>query len=226
MSIENMMERMFGAPDPANEVVVLSRMRVEAILAELEATEPMRTIVIELRAALAEPKVELWAIHSVGPGEVYPALDHEHAVKMVADMDAACQCEKQRWIDEGKSLEHWCDWVTNIIPSPWQPDEHFEVLAGEALDEEQRLRDGWIKSDKDRGELITALEDVISAWSSQFERNGHMAPEWAKNARDTLVRVNAEEVARKARLAEYKERLAAAGDSAIARINDAEGDKP
>ncbi|HEY5800924.1 MAG TPA: hypothetical protein VIT92_11935 [Burkholderiaceae bacterium] len=35
--------------------------------------------------------------------------------------------------------------------------------------------------------LVTALKGVVDSWSSQFERNGHSAPDWAKAARAALV---------------------------------------
>ena len=35
-------------------------------------------------------------------------------------------------------------------------------------------------------ELLDALEAVVNSWSSQFERNGHLAPEWCKQARAAM----------------------------------------
>lgn len=37
--------------------------------------------------------------------------------------------------------------------------------------------------------LVEALQSVVNNWSYQFERNGHTAPEWAKDARAVLVAV-------------------------------------
>lgn len=197
MNTDQMMDALFSAPTPANEVVPLDRATVEAILTELEASDPNRGIVVGLRLKLSAPKVELWAIHTVGPGEVYPALDRAHAERMVADLDACCQREKQRRIDEGKSLEHWFDWVTNIIPSPWEPDDHFEELARQSLDEEQRLRDGWTKADGERDELLAALQDLMTPSTERDPAKWHAA---RKTAHAVIAKVTAEEVALKARL--------------------------
>jgi thioesterase domain-containing protein len=38
---------------------------------------------------------------------------------------------KQERITRGESIEHWHDWVTNIIPSPWESAEHFEIMTEE-----------------------------------------------------------------------------------------------
>lgn len=35
-------------------------------------------------------------------------------------------------------------------------------------------------------ELETVLQYVVDNWTSQFERNGHLAPEWCKRARAAL----------------------------------------
>lgn len=37
--------------------------------------------------------------------------------------------------------------------------------------------------------LVEALQNVVNQWSYQFERNGHAAPEWAKDARAVLAAV-------------------------------------
>lgn len=36
-------------------------------------------------------------------------------------------------------------------------------------------------------ELHEALHTVVNVWTSQFERNGHLAPEWVKKARSALT---------------------------------------
>ena len=35
--------------------------------------------------------------------------------------------------------------------------------------------------------LRDALQTVVDAWTAQFERNGHMAPEWVKKVRAALL---------------------------------------
>lgn len=37
-----------------------------------------------------------------------------------------------------------------------------------------------------RDELLVALEHVVSAWSEQFEKYGHLAPAWAIGARKAI----------------------------------------
>lgn len=41
-------------------------------------------------------------------------------------------------------------------------------------------------------DLLEALQNVVDAWSSQFERQGHMAPEWAKKARAAITKATGE----------------------------------
>ena len=40
---------------------------------------------------------------------------------------------------------------------------------------------------RQRDELLTAITTVVDAWSSQFERNGHLAPSWCKQARTAIA---------------------------------------
>ena len=37
-------------------------------------------------------------------------------------------------------------------------------------------------------ELLAALEVVVSDWTAQFERQGHMAPAWCKQARAAIAK--------------------------------------
>lgn len=37
-------------------------------------------------------------------------------------------------------------------------------------------------------DLLAALEVVVADWTSQFERNGHMAPAWCRQARDAIAK--------------------------------------
>lgn len=219
-----MIEQMHRAPDPACEVVTLERVIVEQMLNELEHKGPLDPLVTYLRLNLSLPKVELWAIHSVGPGEVYPALDRAHAESMVAGMAEACKRYKQRLIDDGDSLEHWFDWVVNIIPSPYEPEEHFRMVAENALEEEDRLRDGWTKAGDDRDKLL--LQMNLIADIAEGSTTANSLPNIGRIAREVIAVVTAEEVARAKELAERKERIAAAGARAAETINAAEGDKP
>lgn len=210
--VERMLDLMCRPPEPAAEVVTLDRAVVVQLLAEREHKGPLDPVVTYLRAELAQPKVELWAMHSVGPGEIYPALDREHAEKMVADMRACEQSEKQRLIDKKcPSLEHWCDWVVNIVPSPFEPAEHFEELASQTLDEEKSVRAGWAKADDDRGKLLLQMELIANIAEGSTTANS--LPNIGRIARAVIAEVTAEEVARKQRLKELDERLTKVGKS-------------
>jgi|GEM_PF-1804648 len=145
-TVEHIIQALSEPPAPAAEVVTLNRPMAERILAWLEDHPAIAGIALStceevsvLRQALAEPKVELWAIHSVGPDEVYPCLSKEHAEREAKELFEQGEKMKADRIARGESVEHWHDWVTNVIPSPWEPAEHFEILAGEIADHRKDL---------------------------------------------------------------------------------------
>lgn len=37
-------------------------------------------------------------------------------------------------------------------------------------------------------ELLQALQAVVTHWTSQFERRGHQAPDWCKQARAAIAK--------------------------------------
>lgn len=205
MSIEDQLNALFAPPEAAIEVVTLDRATVETILNELEATDPLRSLVSDLRAKLAEPKVELWAMFTIGANEIYPARDRAHADFMYADLMAACAREKQRMIDAGENMEYWQDWRAVIIPSPFEPAEHFELLAGEALDEEARIRKLWSKCDDDRSKLLSAVGEVLEnrEEGGDLARNFMAVGALSKLGR-TVFEVTAEDRARQKRLEELR----------------------
>lgn len=41
--------------------------------------------------------------------------------------------------------------------------------------------------DREIARLRDALKATVDAWTEQFERNGHRAPEWVKKARAALM---------------------------------------
>jgi hypothetical protein len=163
-----MLEAMAAAPMPALEVVSLGRTYVENILRELEdarakeggslIADPGQSIRV-LRDALAEPKVELWAVHSVGPGEVVPCLSKD---------DAEQQAQELRdWaVKAGEGKEHWPELVVNVVPSPWEPTEHFELIAEAWKEHYEELRASYVplKSDHER---VSNNRDM---WKGQVER--------------------------------------------------------
>ncbi|MHB0825139.1 hypothetical protein ACYCFL_05845 [Stutzerimonas nitrititolerans] len=152
-TVEHIIQALSEPPAPAAEVVTLGRQMAERILSWLEDHPAIAGIALStceevsvLRQALAEPKVELWAIHSVGPGEVYPCLSKEHAEREAKELFEQGEKMKADRIARGESVEHWHDWVTNVTPSPWEPAEHFEILAEETADH--------------RNDLIARLEEL------------------------------------------------------------------
>lgn len=42
-------------------------------------------------------------------------------------------------------------------------------------------------------ELLEALELVVEHWTKQFERGGHLAPEWCKKARSAIAKATGEQ---------------------------------
>lgn len=129
--IDRLVAWMEAAPDPAPEVIALERRHVERLLDLLENNQtmpdPTDELFAVLRGALAEPKQELWAIHSVGPGEVYPSLSRENAEKEAAELRACVL--KSTGIDP----------TVTVIASPWEPAEHFEILAEEVTEHRNNL---------------------------------------------------------------------------------------
>jgi len=130
-----MLEAMALPLPPAEEVVTLPRHKLESVLRELEdaqagvsASSPSQNIRL-LRDALARPQDELWAVHSVGPREFYPAFSKEDAEKHAQDVRDACAQAKGLAEVRGESTEFFPEIIVNVIPSPWEPAEHFEILA-------------------------------------------------------------------------------------------------
>ncbi|GLX87864.1 hypothetical protein Pfra02_04330 [Pseudomonas fragi] len=140
MSVEAMLDAMSKPPLPAAEVVTLDRHVVEKILAELEEASPLRTVVTDLREALAAPKVQLWALFTPGPNEIYAFASKEDAELAAVDLIAVGQRLKAEMIARGESVEFWHEWRAEVIPSPWVPDEHFEEMALEQQDDATSLR--------------------------------------------------------------------------------------
>ncbi|WP_433899375.1 hypothetical protein [Pseudomonas sp. PSE1(2024)] len=165
--IERIIEALTAPPAPAAEVVSLDRGTVERALALLESHPDIAQggpslcqEVCAFRQAMAEPKVELWAIHSVGPGEQYPCLNKEDAEKRALELRELGERMKQERIARGESVEHWQDWATNVIPSPWEPAEHFEILAEECVEEADQLRQALIELKDQRNEIVEVLKGV------------------------------------------------------------------
>lgn len=172
--IERIIEAMTAPAPPAAEVVTIDRRIIERSLVLLESHQDIAASgpslseeVCTLRQVLAEPKLELWAIHSVGPGEEYPCLNKEDAERRAQDLRDMGQHMKEERIARGESVEHWPAWATNVIPSPWEPAEHFEIMAEECMEDADSLRqyanELTIERDQLKAENVRLREELILA---------------------------------------------------------------
>ena len=161
-TIEEQIAILTAPPSPAIEVVTMPRALAEQSLTALEQSGASASGILELRGILAEPALQLWAIHSPGPGEEYPCMDREDAERRAKEIrDCGDQMKAER-IARGESVEMWSDWVTNVIPSPWEPAEHFEIMAQEWMDDADNLRQHAIKLTAQRDELLADLQVAAS----------------------------------------------------------------
>jgi hypothetical protein len=161
--IERIIEAMTAPSPPAAEVVTLPRALAETALAALEDKGAPPSEVLALRAILAEPALQLWAIHSVGPGEEYPCLSKEDAERRAQELRDLGERMKQERIARGESVELWHDWVTNVIPSPWEPAEHFEIMVEECAADADDLRQHSIGLTTERDQLKAENEALRKA---------------------------------------------------------------
>ncbi len=132
MSIETVLQAWARPSPPALPVVTVIQSLAERIERLLVESAPHSSELVELRAMLSNPLQQLWAIHIVGPNNEHPMLNREHAEKTAAHTIERCA----ELLDGVKP-------AVNVIPSPWVPEEHFEILAQELLEESERLRHGW-----------------------------------------------------------------------------------
>lgn len=163
--MQQIINAMTAPPDPAIEVLTLDRTVVVEALAELEEKEPLRPIVTYLRRALAEPAIALWAMHSVGPGEVHACLskdDAEHQAQAVRDA-CADAAKRNNW-DMGPI-------TIDVVPSPWEPAQHFEECAIEWKAEADRLRALAIKLTAETEDLRKALGGMLFAFDDGVGRD-------------------------------------------------------
>lgn len=176
--IERIIEALTAPPPPAAEVVYLERGMVERALALLEShpdlgqgSPSLCQEVCAFRQVLAEPKVELWAIHSVGPGEEYPCLNKEDAERRAQKRRDMGQRMKEERIARGEGVEFWSDWITNVIPSPWEPAEHFEIMAEEWMDDADHVRQRAIELQSENESLRKALAGMLFAFDDGVGRD-------------------------------------------------------
>lgn len=89
-------------------------------------------------------------------------------------------------------------------PGPWHayqcPDEGGEYAIRAQNGICVALSIGGTKSEASNArliaaapELLEALELVVEHWTKQFERGGHLAPEWRKKARSAIAKATGEQ---------------------------------
>lgn len=197
--IEQMLELMSRPSTPAPEGVYMVRPLAEASLEALEAKAPLSAEVRDLRAVLAEPREQLWAIHSVGPGEEFPCLNKDDAERRAQELRDIGQRLKQERIAKGESIEHWPDWIVNVIPSPWEPAEHFEIMAQEWTDDADQLRKKVTAIIAENGQLkaqneallkqVAALQSDANSWQTGYDEGRRMGTKTALSERDSFRRL-------------------------------------
>lgn len=162
ITIEEQIAILTAPSAPAIEVVSIPCALAEQSLAALEQTGACSSNILRLRGILAEPALQLWAIHSVGPGEEYPCMDREDAERRAKEIRECGDQMKAERIARGESVEMWSDWITNVIPSPWEPAEHFEIMAQEWMDDADNLRQHTIRLTAERDELLADLQEAAA----------------------------------------------------------------
>jgi hypothetical protein len=122
-------------PDPCEPTIEISHkvltrlMDVVEFGDQLERVEKDR-LLAHLKEVLAAEQPVLWAMHSPGPGEVHPVISKEEAERQQSELLALC---KKQFPEISITV--------NVIPSPFSPLEHFEILAGELSEQVKHLQD-------------------------------------------------------------------------------------
>lgn len=130
-------------PDPCEPTIEISHkvltrlMDVVEFGDQLERVEKDR-LLAHLKEVLAADQPQLWVMHSPGPGEVHPMISKEEAEQQAAELIALCN---ERFPTVPITV--------NVIPSPFSPLEHFEILAGELNDQVTDLREALDKKTAD-----------------------------------------------------------------------------
>lgn len=153
-TIEEQIAILTAPSAPAIEVVTIPRILAEQSLTALEQSGTSAS------GILVEPALQLGAIHSPGPGEEYHCMNREDAERRAKEIRDGGDQMKAKRIARSESVEMWSDWITNVIPSPWEPAEHFEIMAQEWMDDADNLRQHAIKLTAERDELLADLHEA------------------------------------------------------------------
>lgn len=131
-------------PKPCEPTIEITRQAVTKLLDvvefgdQLERVEKDRLVAF-VKDLLAEDQPELWATYIPGPGEIHPCLTKEHAERDAKATLEVCEKMKADRIARGQSVEFWPEIVAEVIPSPFTPLEHFELLAKETIQDRDDL---------------------------------------------------------------------------------------
>ncbi|WP_405118794.1 hypothetical protein [Pseudomonas leptonychotis] len=144
-------------PDPCEPIIEISHkvltrlMDVVEFGDQLERVEKDR-LLAHLKDVLAADQPELWAMHSPGPGEVHPVISKEEAERQQSELLALC---KKQFPEIAITV--------NVIPSPFSPLEHFEILAGELSEQVKHLQ-AYVKAleeaAKNKAVVLAAQENL------------------------------------------------------------------
>ena len=160
-------------PDPCEPILEISRKVLTRLLDvvefgdQLERVEKDRLLAL-LKDMLAAEQPELWAMHCVGPREVHPMISKEEADRNAAELIALC---KERCPDVPITVD--------VIPSPFSPLEHFEILAEELAEQVASLRQALDKKKAEvsapavvNQQLTTAASDILAERQRQITAEG------------------------------------------------------
>lgn len=144
---------MLAQPSPPAPPVLTMPMvfaeRIESLLSDLALYS---SEYVELRAMINAPLPELWAIHIVGPDQEHPMFSREHAEQQAKYTTERCA-----------ELMPSIPVTVNVIPSPFEPLEHFQLLAEALMEEEKRLRYGWKLANEQADGLRAFANTLVTA---------------------------------------------------------------
>lgn len=152
MSNKSIFDMLAQPSPPARPVLTMPMVfaeRIESLLSDLALCS---SEYVELRAMINAPIPELWAIHMVGPDQEHPMFSREHAEQQARHIVERCA-----EVMPGVPI------VVNVIPSPFEPLEHFQLLAKELMEEETRLRDGWKRANEQMAGLRAFADAMVTA---------------------------------------------------------------
>lgn len=122
-------------PEPCEPIIEISRKVLTKLLDVVEFGDQLERVekdrlLVHLKDVLAADQPELWVIHSVGPNELHPMISKEAAEQHAAELTE---------LFKEADAKYGCRF--DVIPSPFSPLEHFELLAEETIQHRNDLLD-------------------------------------------------------------------------------------